>query len=58
MILTPKNNLGGHPLIVGRLWLTTADAFINCRSGDMFIFDGISTKKFILYPPKKEMIEV
>ena len=21
MILTPKNNLGGHPLILGRRWL-------------------------------------
>jgi hypothetical protein len=35
MILTPKNNLGGHPLILGRPWLATADAFISCRSGDM-----------------------
>ena len=24
MILTPKNNLGGHPLILGRPWLATA----------------------------------
>ena len=57
MVLTPKNNLGGHPLILGRLWLATADAFIDCRSGDMFISDGNSTKKFTLYPPARTIID-
>ena len=58
MILTPKSNLGGHPLILGRPWLATADDFINCRSGDMYISDGSSTKKFNLYPPAKAITEV
>ena len=58
MILTPNNNLEGHPLILGRHWLATVDAFINCISGDIFIFDGSSTKKFTLYPPTKTMIEI
>eukprot|EP00253_Pinus_taeda_P003091 PITA_03091 len=58
MILTPKHNLGGHPLILGRPWLATTDAFISCRSGDMYISDGNSTKKFNLYPPAKEITEV
>ena len=58
MILTPKNNLGGHPLILGRPWLATADAFISCRSGDMYISDGNSTKKFNLYPPAKAITEI
>eukprot|EP00253_Pinus_taeda_P013049 PITA_13049 len=58
MILTPKSNLGGHPLILGRPWLATADAFISCRSGDMYISDGTSTKKFNLYPPAKAITEV
>jgi len=58
MILTPKNNLGGHPLILGRPWLTTTDDFMICRSGDMFIFDGNSIKKFTLYPIEKTMIKV
>eukprot|EP00253_Pinus_taeda_P023586 PITA_23586 len=53
MILTPKSNLGGHPLILGRPWLGTTDSFINCRSMDMYISDGNSTKKFNLYPPTK-----
>ena len=58
MILTPKNNLGGHPLILGRPWLATTDAFISCKSGDIFISDGSTTKKFTLYPPAKTTVQV
>eukprot|EP00253_Pinus_taeda_P031339 PITA_31339 len=57
MILTPKSNLGGHPLILGRPWLATIDAFISCRSGDMYISNGNSKKKFNLYPPAKAITE-
>jgi len=58
MILTPKRNLGGHLLILGRPWLATADAFISCRSGDMYISDGNSTKKFNLYPLARTITEI
>ena len=58
MILTPKNNLGGHPLILGRPWLATGDAFISCRSSDMYIYDGNSTKKFTLYPIARKTMEI
>jgi len=58
MILTPKWNLGGHPLILGRPWLAIADAFISCRSSDIYIFYGNSTKKFTLYPPARTIIEI
>lgn len=58
MILTPKRNLGGHPLILGRSWLAIADAFISCRSSDMSISDGNSTKKFTLYPPTRTITEI
>eukprot|EP00253_Pinus_taeda_P021927 PITA_21927 len=58
MILTSKNNLGGHPLILGRTWLATIDAFISCRSGDMYIFYGNPTKKLTLYPPGRTIIEI
>jgi hypothetical protein len=37
MVLQPKYNLGGHPLILRRPWLATTDAYINCRPGDMAI---------------------
>eukprot|EP00253_Pinus_taeda_P003083 PITA_03083 len=58
MILTPKNNLRGHPLILGRPWLATTDVFISCRSGDMYIFYGNSTNKFTLYPPTKAITKI
>lgn len=37
MILTPNNNLGGHPLILGGLLLAIVDAFISYRYSDMYI---------------------
>lgn len=58
MILTPHNNLGGHPLILARPWLATTDAFLSCRSGDTFISNGNSTKKFTLYPLEKVITEI
>ena len=58
IILAPKNNLGGHPLILGIPCLPTVNAFISYRSDEMFISDGSSTKKFTLYPPVKKMVEV
>ena len=33
LILKPKANLGGHPLILGKPWLATTNAFIGCRLG-------------------------
>jgi len=37
LVLQPKSNLGGHPIILGRPWLVTVDAFIGCRLGNMII---------------------
>eukprot|EP00253_Pinus_taeda_P008492 PITA_08492 len=51
LILQPKTNLGGHPLILGRPWLATADAFIGCRSGSMIISHGDEKKHITLYSP-------
>jgi hypothetical protein len=49
-MLQPKTKLGGHPLILGRPWLATADAFISYRSGSMTISNGYETKQLTLYP--------
>eukprot|EP00253_Pinus_taeda_P016149 PITA_16149 len=51
IVLQPKNPVGGHPLILGLPWLATADAYIGCRFGDMYISHGDSRKKVTLYPP-------
>jgi hypothetical protein len=33
LIINPRSGLDGHPLILGRPWLTTTDAYIGCRTG-------------------------
>ena len=58
IILQPKSNLGGHPLILGRLWLTTVDAFIGCRVGPMIISKENEGKQISLYPPAKSITEL
>jgi hypothetical protein len=54
LVLQPKSNLGGHPLILGRPWLATADAFIGCRTGNMIISHGTERKQITLYPPAQK----
>ena len=44
MILSPKVNLSGYLVILGRPWLATANANISCRSGNMTISNGQATK--------------
>ena len=56
MVLQTKTKLGGHPLILGRPWLATADASISCRSGSMTISNGQETKQLTLYPHATPMI--
>lgn len=57
MILSPKATLGGYPVILGRPWLATNDGYIGCRSGDMTIFDGNSTKTLALYSPAQLQLD-
>ena len=57
LVLQPKSQLGGHPLILGRPWLATADPCINYQSGFMTISDGIETKNLTLYPPARPSLE-
>jgi hypothetical protein len=58
VMLQPKSSLGGHPLILGRPWLATADTFISCRSSSMTISDGYDTKKLTLYPHATPNVEL
>ena len=57
LVLQPKSQLGGHPLILGRPWLATVDACISCRSGSMTISYGTETKNLTLYPPARLSLE-
>ena len=51
LIINPRNELDGHPLILGRPWLATADAYISCQTGSMTITRGNDVKNLALYPP-------
>ena len=53
MVIESKDPSKGHPIILGRPWLATENDFIGCRDGEMTISNGLSTQKFILYPPTK-----
>ena len=50
MIIQPKL-MEGHPMILGRPWLATTNAYISCRKGEMIISNGMATKKIIVHPP-------
>ena len=50
LVLQPKYNLGGHPLILGQPWLAIVDAFIGCRARNMIISHGTERKHIIVYP--------
>lgn len=45
--------VGSHPLILGRPWLATVDAYIGCRSRHMVISNGHNAKNLVLYPPEE-----
>jgi hypothetical protein len=51
MIIHSKDPTKFHPIILERPCLAMANAFIGCHGGDMFISNGISSKKLTLFPP-------
>ena len=57
MVVESKDPSKGHPIILGRPWLATANAFIGCRDGYMTISKGLSTQRLILYPPAQPITE-
>ena len=50
MVIQPKL-MEGHPMILGRPWLATTDAYIVYRNREMIISNGLSTKKVTLHQP-------
>jgi len=57
LVLQPKAKLTGYPLILGRPWLATADAYISCRVENMTIKNGPMSKQLVLYPPAQPLLE-
>ena len=50
LVLQPKTKFNGYPLILGRPWLATVDAYISFRAGNMTIKNGPLSKQIVLYP--------
>ena len=57
LVIHAKDPSRGHPIILGRPWLATANDFIGCRDGEMTISNGLSTQRLVLYPPARPMME-
>ena len=57
MVVESKDPSKGHPIILGRPWLATTNAFIGCRDGEMIISNGLSTQKLSLYHPAQPITE-
>lgn len=57
LIINPKNQLDGHPSILGRPWLATADAYIGFQQGSMTIIRS-NVKNLALYPPAQPSITI
>ena len=57
LVLKPKSQLGGHPLILGRPSLATTNACISFRSGSMTISDGTKINNLTLYPLARPSLE-
>jgi len=57
LIIYSRDPKKGHPIILGRPWLATTNAFIGCSTGEINITNGISTKTLILYHPAQPVEE-
>jgi hypothetical protein len=58
VIYSKSSSKPGHPMVLGRPWLATADAFINCRSGEMTISNGTHSQKLVFFPPAQLAQEI
>ena len=56
LVLQPKAKLTRYPLILGRPWLATSDAYISYQVGNMTVKNGHMSKQLILYPPTQPLL--
>ena len=57
LVLRPKTNFNGYPLILGRPWLATTYAYISCWAENMTIKNVHFSKQLMLYPPAQPSID-
>jgi hypothetical protein len=56
-VIHSKDPAKVHPVILGRPWLATANAFIGCREGEMTVSNGLSIQKLTIYPSAQPIME-
>lgn len=56
LVLNLKYKLEGHPVMLGRHWLATINAYIKCQTRNMMIAWGTTIKTHIVYPSTKPII--
>jgi hypothetical protein len=57
LVIHSKDPTKGHPVILGRPWLATTNAFISCREGEITVSNGLSIQKLTIYPLAQPNIE-
>lgn len=57
-VINPRSRLDGDPLILGRPWLGTTDAYIGCRASNMIITQGNAMRNLVLYPLAKPSLPI
>ena len=57
LVLQPKANLNGYPLILGSPSLAIIDAYISCRARNITIKSGHISKYLVLYAPAQPSLE-
>lgn len=58
MVLQPNSFMGCYPIILGRPWLATTDAYISYILNNMTISYGVSIKQLTLHPPTNPSINL
>ena len=58
MVVESKDPYKGHPIILVRACLATANTFIGCRDGEMAISNGLFMQKLALYPLTQPVTEI
>jgi hypothetical protein len=55
LVLQTKSQFNGYPLIFGRPWLTTIDAYIGSKVGNMTVTNGLYRKYIVIYHPTQPL---
>ena len=58
LVLQSKDPTKENPIIIGRPWIATTNAFIGCREGILTISNDPSLQNLTMYPPGQPVAEM